>query len=260
QYYNSGEIEEQGAEWTNEGLKRIKALKAKKIIELGTGGGHLLLAMGAEVEEYVATDYSEVAISKLNEKLALHPEKWQHVKAYTALADDFSGIAPNAYDLVFLHGVAQYFPSLRYLQKVIENATYALKDGGCIYIGDMQTLGAISMHFYLDQLDITNDNTTVEEFRQITELRIKKEEELSVDPDFFYQLPSVIPAITSVDVQIRGGNYLNEGTKCHYDIWLYVGSSAPKTAPNADELYWSSTSSIQWIHSELQRHGRQVVS
>lgn len=260
QYYNSGEIEEQGAEWTNEGLKRIKALKAKKIIELGTGGGHLLLAMGAEVEEYVATDYSEVAISKLNEKLALHPEKWQHVKAYTALADDFSGIAPNAYDLVFLHGVAQYFPSLRYLQKVIENATYALKDGGCIYIGDMQTEGAISMHFYLDQLDITNDNTTVEEFRQITELRIKKEEELSVDPGFFYQLPSVIPAISSVDVQIRGGNYLNEGTKCHYDIWLYVGSSAPKTAPNAVELYWSSTSSIQWIHSELQRHGRQVVS
>jgi len=260
QYYTSGEIEEQGAEWTNEGLKRIKALNAKKIVELGTGGGHLLLSMGSEVEEYVATDYSEVAISKLNEKLAVHPEKWQHVKAYTAMADDFSGIAPHAYDLVFLHGVAQYFPSLQYLQKVIENATYALRDGGCIYIGDMQTIGAISMHFYLDQLDITSDNTTVKEFLDITELRIRKEEELSVDPDFFYQLPTLIPAISSVDVQLRGGNYLNEGTKCHYDIWLYVGGAAPKVAPTTVDLHWTPTSSMQWLRSALQHHSGQVVS
>lgn len=259
QYYTSGEIEQQGAEWTNEGLKRIKALNAKKIIELGTGGGHLLLTLGPDVDEYIATDYSEVAINKLNEKLAIHPDKWQHVKAYTAMADDFTGIKPHAYDLVFLHGVAQYFPSLQYLQKVIENATLALKDGGCLYIGDMQTLGAISMHFYLDQLGITNDHTTVEEFRNITELRIQKEEELSVDPEFFYNLPSVIPAITSVDVQIRGGNYLNEGTKCHYDIWMYVGDTAPAIAPSAIELQWNASADAQWLRGQLKSHPNQVI-
>ncbi|MFC3196160.1 amino acid adenylation domain-containing protein [Parapedobacter deserti] len=259
QYYTSGEIEEQGAEWTNEGLKRIRALNPKKIVELGTGGGHLLFALGSDVAEYIATDYSEVAITKLKEKLALHPEKWQHVHAYTAMADDFTGIKSEAYDLVFMHGVAQYFPSLQYLQKVIKNATSALKDGGCLYIGDMQTLGAISMHFYLDQLGITNDQTTLAEFKEITKLRIQKEEELSVDPEFFYNLPAIIPEITSVDVQIRGGNYLNEGTKCHYDIWLYVGDTAPKAATPDIDLEWGTSSDSAWLRQQLNGHPGRIV-
>lgn len=259
QYYTSGEIEEQGTEWTNEGLKRIRAINAKKVIELGTGGGHLLFALGADVTEYIATDYSEVAINKLNEKLAVHPEKWQHVNAYTAMADDFRGIEPRAYDLVFLHGVAQYFPSLQYLQKVIKNAASVLKEGGCIYIGDMQTLNAISMHFYLDQLGITNDQITLAEFKEITELRIQKEEELSVDPEFFYNLPTIIPDISSVDIQIRGGDYLNEGTKCHYDIWLYVGDSAPKAAAADIDLEWGSSSDAVWLRQQLEGHHGRVV-
>ncbi|PPL00243.1 non-ribosomal peptide synthetase [Parapedobacter indicus] len=259
QYYQGADIEEQGVEWTQEGLKRLKALNAKKIVELGTGGGHLLFALGADVEAYVATDYSEVAINKLKEKLSIHPEKWQHVKAYTAMADDFTGIEPLAYDLVFLHGVAQYFPSLQYLENVIRKATSALKAGGCIYIGDMQTLGAVAMHFYLDQLAITSDQTPIETFREVTELRIKKEEELSVDPEFFYNLPAIIPAISSVDVQIRGGNYLNEGTKCHYDIWLYVGDTAPKAAAPHIELTWDSASDAQWLQQQLTTYPDQIV-
>ncbi|WP_262247679.1 non-ribosomal peptide synthetase [Parapedobacter soli] len=259
QYYQGEDIEEQGVEWTNEGLKRLKALNAKRIIELGTGGGHLLFALGTDVEEYIATDYSAVAINKLNEKLSIHPEKWQHVRAYTAMADDFTGIEPSAYDLVFLHGVAQYFPSLQYLENVIVKAASALKSGGCIYIGDMQTIGTVAMHFYLDQLAITSDDTTVEAYRDVTELRIKKEEELSVDPEYFYNLPKTIPAITAVDIQIRGGNYLNEGTKCHYDIWLYVGDAAPQVVAPEVELQWDAQSDIQLLKQQLTTHTGQIV-
>src|SRR3546814_9401045 len=56
QYYVSDEPAELGTEWTDEGLKRIKALNAKRIIELGTGGGHLLFALAPEVDRYIATD------------------------------------------------------------------------------------------------------------------------------------------------------------------------------------------------------------
>lgn len=259
QYYKGEQIEEQGVEWTNEGLKRLKALNAKRIIELGTGGGHLLFALGSGVEEYIATDYSEVAINKLKEKLAADPQKWQHVRAYTAMADDFTGIEPHAYDLVFLHGVAQYFPSLQYLEQVIRKAATALRTGGCIYIGDMQTLGTVAMHFYLDQLAVTSDQTTVEAFKEIIELRIKKEEELSVDPTFFYNLPTAIPAISSVDVQIRGGDYLNEGTKCHYDIWLYIGDTAPKAATPGIELTWGTASDMPWLRQQLSAHPDQII-
>src|SRR5690606_10625074 len=125
--------------------------------ELGTGGGHLLFQLALGTERYVATDYSEVAISKLKEKLALNPEKWKHVTAYKAAADDFSEINQTDFDLVFFHGVVQYFPSLDYLIKVLEPSVKAVKDGGCIHIGDSQTLNAITMHFANDQLNLTND-------------------------------------------------------------------------------------------------------
>src|SRR5690606_35526079 len=107
QYNNEEDIQQHGMEWTQEGLKRIKALQAKKILELGTGGGHLLFELAPDTEKYIATDYSEVAINKLNEKLATNPEKWKHVKAYKASADDFSAISENDFDLIFFHGVVQ---------------------------------------------------------------------------------------------------------------------------------------------------------
>ena len=259
QYNTEKDIHEHGMEWTKEGLKRIKSIGAKKIIELGTGGGHLLFELAPGIERYIATDYSEVAINKLNEKLALNPEKWNHVKAYKAPADDFSAIPDQDYDLVFFHGVIQYFPTLDYLVKVLEPSVNAVRDGGCVHIGDCQTLNAISMHFASDQLKLSNDTTSLGEFRKIVKYRVQKEEEISIDPGFFYFLPKIIPAITAVDVQIRGGDLSNEGTKCHYDIWLYVGATAPEVIKTDVSQLWSENSSIQWISENLASQPGKVV-
>src|SRR5690606_1375409 len=51
QYNNEEDIQQHGMEWTQEGLKRIKALQAKKILELGTGGGHLLFELAPDTEK-----------------------------------------------------------------------------------------------------------------------------------------------------------------------------------------------------------------
>ncbi|SMC96263.1 non-ribosomal peptide synthetase [Pedobacter africanus] len=258
QYNTDENIREHGIEWTNEGLKRIRALKANDIMELGTGGGHLMLTLGQEVNKYVATDYSHVAISKLKEKLALAPEKWKHVRAYEALADDFTGVDDNSFDLVFFHGVVQYFPSLSYVLKVIEGAVKAVRAGGCIYIGDPQTLDAITMHFYHDQLGITKDDVSVADFKKISDFRIRKEEEISIDVDFFYFLPNILPEIKAVDVQIRGGDYSNEATKCHYDVWLYIGGDVPNVvAPEVSLKYEGA--GIGWIAECLSANKGKVV-
>ncbi len=259
QYNNEKDIQEHGIEWTNEGLKRIKALNAKRILELGTGGGHLLFQLAPNLEKYVATDYSEVAINKLNEKLAVNPEKWQHVKAYNAPADDFSTISEKDFDLIFFHGVVQYFPTLDYLTKVLKSAVQSLCDGGCIHIGDSQTLGGIIMHFATEQLNLTNEQASLSEFKNIVNYRLQKEEEISIDPGFFYFLPQIIPAITAVDVQIRGGDYSNEATKCHYDIWLYVGQAAPKVIPNDVSEVWQDSYSLDWVAETLSFNPDQVI-
>jgi len=259
QYNSEADIREHGIEWTNEGLKRLRKLQAKSIMELGTGGGHLLLALAPGIDKYVATDYSNIAINKLKEKLAVHPENWKHVQVYEALADDFTGIEGNSFDLVFLHGVVQYFPSLEYVLKVIEPATKAVRNGGCVYIGDSQTLSAITMHFFYDQLAITNDHISVSEFKTIANYRIQKEEEISIDPDFFYFLPSILPDIKAVDIQIRGGDYANEGTKCHYDVWLYIGENAPKVVEPTISIPWTQDMSLDQLEKQLKNNIDQVI-
>ncbi|WP_165438742.1 non-ribosomal peptide synthetase [Albibacterium indicum] len=259
QYNNQEDIKEHGREWTQEGLKRIRALKAKKILELGTGGGHLLFELAPNVEKYIATDYSDVAISKLNDKLALNKERWKHVNAFRAPADDFSSIQEKDFDLIFFHGVVQYFPTLEYLVKVLETAVDHLRDGGCIHIGDSQTLSAISMHFATEQLALLQDQVTVDEFEKIVRYQTEKEEEISIDPGFFYFLPQLIPNITAVDVQIRGGDYSNEATKCHYDIWLYKGESVPRTVANDIVETWHERSSLESIDTLLSDHSNKVI-
>lgn len=259
QYNTQEDIQEHGREWTQEGLKRIRSLNAKKVLELGTGGGHLLFELAPNTEKYVATDYSDVAIKKLNDKLALHKEKWNHVEAFKAPADDFSSIHEKEFDLIFFHGVVQYFPTLEYLVKVLETAVNHLSDGGCIHIGDSQTLSAISMHFATEQLALLQDHVTVEDFEKIVKYQTEKEEEISIDPGFFYFLPQILPDITAVDIQIRGGDYSNEATKCHYDIWLYKGKKAPRNIKNNIIKSWNELGSIDQIDNLLSDKNDQVI-
>src|SRR5690606_30953759 len=129
----------------------------------------------------------------------------------------------------------------------------------CIHIGDSQSLSAISMHFASEQLNLINEQAPVGEFKDIVEYRIKKEEEISIDPGFFYFLPQIIPEITSVNVQIRGGDYLNEATKCHYDIWLYVGQAVPKVISNDISTLWREGYSLDNIAKELASNQDKVI-
>src|SRR5690606_33654892 len=62
----------------------------------------------------------------------------------------------------------------------------------------------------------------IEAFKDRVANRVRIEEELVADPAFFYLLPTLIPGITGVDVQLRKGKLLNDTTKYHYDVWLYV--------------------------------------
>src|SRR5690606_1376792 len=101
-------------------------------------------------------------------------------------------------------------------------AAEALKDGGCIFIGDMQGKNTLPMHHAMDYLSKASELTSIEAFKERVANRVRIEEELVVDPAFFYLLPTLIPGITGVDVQLRKGKLLNETTKYHYDIWLYV--------------------------------------
>lgn len=245
------DIKRELRDWAAQSIKRVKNLQPKRVLEVGCGDGQLLLELAPDVRQYIATDYSPAAIDKLRQILATDPARWSAVTASVAPADDFSQILDASLDLVLIHSVAQYFPNADYLQRVIGQAARAVAPGGCIFVGDMQGKSTLRMHHTADQFQRSSDESTVASFKKVTEKRVLIDDELMADPAYFYLLPTDIPAISAVDVQLREGSFLNETTKYHYDVWLYVGNPPDVVEP---------TASIDWHTDFLPLHLDQTLA
>jgi|GEM_PF-273313 len=258
QWKNSDNLVLQAAEWLDESAKRIKQLNARHILEIGSGGGQLLFELAPFAKTYMATDYAQTAIEKLQQKLNESPDKWRHVKAQANAADDFSGIAGSSFDLILIHSVAQYFPDTSYFLKVIGESVKKIKDGGCLFIGDMQGKNSLEMYHATDHLGHSKNDSTLAEFKEVVRNRVRIEDEFVADPGFFYLLPDLIPAITGVDIQLRAGKSLNETTKYHYDVWIYVNSKHEIVEP-AISLEWEKLGSIGALTSLLEADRTQTL-
>ncbi|WP_186741644.1 non-ribosomal peptide synthetase/type I polyketide synthase [Spirosoma utsteinense] len=244
-------------EWEGQALKRIRALNPKRIMEVGCGVGPLLFALAPDVDQYIGTDYAESAINTVQQKMAVQPERWQHVTVATAPASDFS-LVKEPLDMVLMHSVAQYFPDVDYLLRVIKEATTVVAKGGCIFIGDMQTKSTLKMLHIADQITRSAPDTTLRKFKQVIDRRIFLEDEMMADTAFFYRLPELIPAIKGVDVQLREGKYSNEATKYHYDVWLYIGES-PQIVNVDRTILWTQDYAISVLERELRANLHQVT-
>lgn len=252
------DVKEEIDDWVQQSIRRIRALGPKRIMEVGCGAGQLLFELAPASTLYIGTDYSATAIENLREKLALDPGKWRNVKTAVGNADDFSAVPDASLDLVLIHSVAQYFPDTNYLQRVIEEAVKKVAPGGCIFIGDMQGKGTLRMHHTFDQFPRSSAENTVADFKKIIDRRLFIEDELMADPAYFYVLPQFIPAISAVDIQLREGKFLNETTKHHYDIWLYVGNP-PEVAEADAVIDWNPDYALENLEKSLSTHSGAVV-
>lgn len=251
QWQNSETLLEEAKEWLEVSTQKIKEHQPQHIYEIGCGGGQLMFGLAPFAQSYLATDYSATAIEKLNEKLKADPEQWKNVSAKSCAADDFNGIPLQAFDLVIIHSVAQYFPNTVYFLKVIEEAVKRISAGGCLYIGDMQGKNSLEMEHAMNQITHTKEGSTLEEFSEIVNNRVRIEDEFVADPAFFYLLPTLIPAITGVDVELRKGHLENETTKYHYDIWIYVNSDHQQADPERS-IEWTASESMDALAATLQ--------
>ncbi|NDC41269.1 MAG: amino acid adenylation domain-containing protein, partial [Chitinophagia bacterium] len=212
---NKEELTLQLAEWLETTIARIRTIKCSRIYEIGSGAGQVMFGLAPHVQYYMATDYAAVAIENIQTRLkALN--NLSHVATAVAAADDFTPIAGKTVDLIIINSVAQYFPDSEYLLKVIGNAVNALSKGGCLFIGDMQGKNTLEMHHAMEQLNRSEGNVTLQQFREVVANRVRIEEELTADPPFFYLLPRLFPSIKCVDIQLRRGQSVNETTKYHY--------------------------------------------
>jgi len=253
QWQDSGTLLAEAKEWLQVSVDKIKAYHAQDIYEIGCGGGQLMFEVAPFVKSYLATDYSPPAIDKLIEKLDADPGKWKHVSAKSCAADDFTGIPLKSFDLIVIHSVAQYFPDTAYFLQVIEQSIKRIKDGGCLYIGDIQGMNCLEMEHAMNQITHSKEGTTLAEFQEIVNNRVRIENEFSADPGFFYLLPGLIPSITAVDIELRKGELENQTTRYHYDCWIYVNSAHQQV--EADLLIdGTGLESITALQENLQKN------
>jgi amino acid adenylation domain-containing protein len=215
-------------EWVDHTVERIRSLGPRRVLEIGCGTGLLLYRIAPHCEAYLGTDISRTALEELARGVGRLPQ----VSLAQRSAEDFTGVEPGSFDTVIINSVAQYFPSVEYLVKVLEGAVRALRPGGRIFLGDPRNLLLLETFAASIELHHAPSWLPVKDLGKKIRKRVAEEKELLLDPGFFQALRRRLPGIARVDVLPKRGEYLNELTRFRYDAILHVGvEDAPLYAP-----------------------------
>lgn len=215
-------------EWVDSTVERILALTPTEVLEIGCGTGLLLLRVAPGCKRYVGVDFAPSVLMRLREQLAPREELLKKVEVLERAADNFEGFAGNSFSTVILNSAAQYFPSLSYLNRVLENALHVVKPGGHIFVGDKRNLMLWRAQAASVEAFQAAPQTSVAELRERIQKRLCNEPELVPSPSYFLSLKQRFPKISRVEICPRRGDRDNEMTRFRFDAILEIGTeSAP---------------------------------
>ncbi|NHR03870.1 amino acid adenylation domain-containing protein [Chromobacterium haemolyticum] len=219
--------------WRDEILSRIRALRPRRVLEIGVGSGMLLLAVAPDSERYHGLDFSARALERLGRTVAARG--LGQVKLERREARDLAGL-PDDFDTVIVNSVAQYFPDAAYFLDVVDQALARLRPGGKLLLGDLRHLGLLR-HFQasrlLHRLPAVARPTRAELRRQLDAL-IAEEKELLVDPALFRRLARRRGDIAAIEIRLKEDGGDCELTTYRYDVVLSKGAPRAAAAPAAD--------------------------
>jgi amino acid adenylation domain-containing protein/thioester reductase-like protein len=224
-YTGSLTTAEEMREWVDHTVTRILSLYPRRVLEVGCGTGLLLFRIAPSCDHYLGIDQSETAIGHIKQQLTLD-EQWAHVQLDNRAADTLDHLNVNAFDTVIINSVVQYFPSVEYLVKVLEQTIKQVKPEGSIFIGDVRSLPLLRAFHTSIQLYQASDALAIADLQERIRERVAHEGELLIDPTFFTALKQYLPAINRVEIQLKRGHYHNELTRFRYDVLLHIGTQS----------------------------------
>ena len=227
--------EEEMREWLDHTVGRILSLGPRRVMEIGCGTGMLLWRIAPQCAHYCGTDFSEVALRNLRQRVKDSVPQMPQVDLRLRAADDFRGLELESFDVVVINSVVQYFPSADYLLRVLTGALKVVKPGGHIFLGDLRSLPLLEAFHASAELGRAPSSLSCAELRERVRSVLSQEQELTIDPAFFDALKRHLPRIGRVDVQLKRGRNHNELTKFRYDVILQI-------APVEDRAL-----DIQWL-------------
>ncbi|MBL8986309.1 MAG: amino acid adenylation domain-containing protein [Gemmatimonadetes bacterium] len=208
-------------EWVDTTVARIEALAPRRVLEIGCGTGLLLYRIAPSVERYHALDFSAAALGRIAVEIAKRPDL-ARVTLSRRMADDLAEVAPRSVDTVIINSVSQYFPSVEYLARVLEQAADRVAPGGHLFVGDVRHFGFLVAYHGSVQCARAASTATATELAERVRQHALNEEELLIDPAFFEALRARIPRITDVQVSVKRGAAANELTRFRYDVTMAI--------------------------------------
>ncbi|MBD2410053.1 non-ribosomal peptide synthetase [Nostoc calcicola FACHB-389] len=233
-------------EWRDTTVAQILSLQGQRIWEIGCGTGLLLFKIAPHCQHYLGTDFSPDALDYIKQHLKQQSLN-EKVTLKASAANQFDGIETNAYDLVIINSVIQYFPSLDYLLEVLEGAVKAVATQGAIFIGDVRNLHLLEAFHTAVEFHRAPDELSIQDWRQQIQKSIRNEAELLIDPDFFIALKQRIPRISHVQIQLQRGYAHTEMSRFRYDVVLHLDR---KDMPVAEP---------QWLDWQTQQLNLETI-
>src|SRR5450631_4027290 len=216
----------------------------------------MLLRIAPDCDKYLATDFSQKAISRLEQ---ITQGRLPQVSLSQREGVNFEGIGADEFDTVVINSVAQYFPSIEYLTEVLEGATRAVAPGGRIFVGDNRSLPLLEAFHPAIQLYQSPDSLSREQLYQRAQKRVGQDEELVIDPGFFHALQQRIAKISRVEVQVKRGRHHNEMSEFRYDVVLHIGEESAASG-DCTWLDWQKHKlSLEALRRNLRETGPELL-
>lgn len=236
-------------EWVGGIVSRIMDLKPKRVLEIGCGTGLLLFQISPQVDYYVGLDFSQKAISYVSKHLDKKPGLDDKVELHCRAAHELDGFESGSFDTIVMNSVTQHFPSADYLLQVLVKASELLTSEGQIFVGDITSRPLRrTFHSVIERRKMADSNTVADLLSNI-EQRMQLDADFSLDATYFELLPSVLPSIQSVEIQLKRGSYDNELIHYRYDVVLKRNASSQ--LPVEEAHAWATLPSDQQSYTNL---------
>ncbi|MEV4598331.1 non-ribosomal peptide synthase/polyketide synthase [Amycolatopsis sp. NPDC049253] len=211
--------------WRESTVDSIRALRPRRVLELGVGSGLLLSKLAPGTDEYWALDLSEEVVRLLETRVADRPELAGKVHLRARPAHELGDLPAGHFDTVVINSVVQYFPSAEYLVDVLRQVADLLAPGGSVFVGDVRNLSLQRV------LRAGIAAAQGEASLAAVDAAVAREDELVLDPGFFAALPGRIAAFTEADVRLKRATYENELSRYRYDVVLRTEPAASREVP-----------------------------
>jgi hypothetical protein len=235
-------------EWVEVTAARILDLKPCHVIEIGSGTGLLVERIAPKVESYLAIDGAASCQERLSRLIRARPDL-RHVRQQVADAADLP--ATLRADTVILNSIVQYFPNAAYLARVLDRAISWI-DAGAIFIGDVRDLRLLP-HFCASLARHWGE-TDPNEISRFVRGRSTREEELVINPAYFFRFAGKRSQIRHVRPLLKRGSGRNELNRYRYDVVLHIRATGH--LPSNIHQIPADFSSVTAISTFLEAHGR----